>query len=218
MDKRIYSGHSSGFIPTYSVSEIQYTTSITAVVGQLSWKNYGNSHTIFDASASTSPEGGAVNNTNSQVVWSSTYPTLMGWNGANTYGVRVDSARIADTVTNGFYTTSSFNLGTTSIAVNRSSATQSLTGINIDGSSGSCTGNAATATTATNQSGGTVSATTGTFSDTVTLTTKPFFRNVPTIAANYTVTTTYNEMSIGPITINSGITVTVNSGATWTVV
>jgi hypothetical protein len=72
---------------------------ISAVVGQLSWKNYGNSHTIFDASASTSPDGGAVNNTNSQVAWSSTYPTLMGWNGANTYGVRVDSARIADTVT-----------------------------------------------------------------------------------------------------------------------
>ena len=72
---------------------------IAAVVGQLSWKNYGNSHTIFDASASTSPDGGAVNNTNSQVAWSSTYPTLMGWNGANTYGVRVDSARIADTVT-----------------------------------------------------------------------------------------------------------------------
>ena len=72
---------------------------ITAVVGQLSWKNYGNSHTIFDASASTSPDGGAVNNTNSQVAWTATYPTLMGWNGANTFGVRVDSARIADTVT-----------------------------------------------------------------------------------------------------------------------
>jgi hypothetical protein len=56
----------------------------------------------------------------------------------------------AATVTNGFYTTSSFNLGTTSIAVNRTSATQSLTGINIDGSSGSCTGNAATATLAAN--------------------------------------------------------------------
>lgn len=35
---------------------------------------------------------------------------------------------------------------------------------NTTGSSGSCTGNAATATTATNQSGGTVSATTGSFS------------------------------------------------------
>jgi hypothetical protein len=69
---------------------------ITAVVGQLAWKNYGNSHTIFDASASTAPDGTSVNNTNSQVAWTGTYPTLMGWNGANTYGVRVDSARLAD--------------------------------------------------------------------------------------------------------------------------
>jgi hypothetical protein len=45
----------------------------------------------------------------------------------------------AGTVTNGFYTTSSFNLGTTSIAVNRASATISLTGVNIDGSAGSAT-------------------------------------------------------------------------------
>jgi len=65
---------------------------------------------------------------------------------------------------------------------------------------------------------GNVTATTITTTDSITLTTKPFFRNVPTIAADYTVTTDYNEMSIGPITINSGITVTVNSGATWTVV
>jgi hypothetical protein len=69
---------------------------ITAVVGQLSWKNYGNSHTIFDASQSTAPDGSSVNNTNSQVAWTGTFPTLMGWNGANTYGVRVDSARVAD--------------------------------------------------------------------------------------------------------------------------
>ena len=69
---------------------------ITAVVGQLSWKNYGNSHTIFDASASTSPDGGSVNNTNPDYAWSATYPTLMGWNGANTFGVRVDSAKISD--------------------------------------------------------------------------------------------------------------------------
>ena len=69
---------------------------ISAVVGQLAWKNFGNSHTIFDASESTSPNGSAVNNTNSQVPWTGTYPTLMGWNGIFTYGVRVDSARTAD--------------------------------------------------------------------------------------------------------------------------
>ena len=68
------------------------------VVGQLSWKNYGDGHTIFDASAGTSPDGTAVNNTNAQLAWSGTYPTLMGWNGANTFGVRVDSARNAETV------------------------------------------------------------------------------------------------------------------------
>lgn len=69
---------------------------ISAVVGQLAWKNYGNNHTIFDASQSTSPNGGGVNNTNAQNAWTGTYPTLMGWNGSQTYGVRVDSARVAD--------------------------------------------------------------------------------------------------------------------------
>jgi len=67
-----------------------------AVAGQLMWKNYANNHTIFDASASTSPEGGAVNNTNAASAWIATYPTLMGWNGSGTYGVRVDSARVSD--------------------------------------------------------------------------------------------------------------------------
>lgn len=50
-------------------------------------------------------------------------------------GVSIDGS--SGSVTNGFYTTSSFSLGTTSITVNRSSAAQSLTGISIDGSSGS---------------------------------------------------------------------------------
>lgn len=71
-----------------------------AVAGQLMWKNYGNGHTVFDASNSTSPQGTAINNTNSVQPWNPTYPTLMGWNGDSTYGVRVDSCRIADSVAN----------------------------------------------------------------------------------------------------------------------
>jgi hypothetical protein len=66
------------------------------VAEQLSWKNYANGHTIFDASASTSPGGTAVSNTTAQIPWAATYPTLMGWNGVNTYGVRVDVARYAE--------------------------------------------------------------------------------------------------------------------------
>jgi hypothetical protein len=68
----------------------------TAVVGQLSWNNYGNGHTIFDASSTYSPDDTIVNNSNSQIPWTPTFPSLMGWNGNNTYGVRVDSARLSD--------------------------------------------------------------------------------------------------------------------------
>lgn len=60
------------------------------------WKNYGNGHIIFDASAGTAPNGAAISESNSQNVWQATFPTLMGWNGVNTYGVRVDRARYAD--------------------------------------------------------------------------------------------------------------------------
>lgn len=75
----------------WSASEV-----ISNVVGMLAWKNYGNGHVIFDASNGTSPTGSAVNNTNSNVAWSQSLPTLMGWNGGTTFGVRVDSARVSD--------------------------------------------------------------------------------------------------------------------------
>lgn len=68
-------------------------------VGMIGWKAFGNSHVIFDASAGTSPNGTVISNTNSGTAWTTGYPALMGWNGVSTYGVRVDSARIADSVT-----------------------------------------------------------------------------------------------------------------------
>lgn len=73
------------------------TASYVGVAREMAWKNYGNSHTIIDASAGTSPSGSAINNTNAANAWSATFPTLVGWNGSQTYGVRVDSARISDT-------------------------------------------------------------------------------------------------------------------------
>ena len=118
---------------------------ISAVVGQLCWKNYANNHTIFDASASTSPNGGAVNSTNPDVVWVATYPTLMGWNGANTYGVRVDSCRLADSAT-----TAAACSGNAATATTATTAT----------TAGTCSGNAATATTAAACSGNAATATT----------------------------------------------------------
>ena len=50
------------------------------------------------------------------------------------------------------------------------------------------------------------------------LDTVPFYRNIKTVASNYTVSATYNEMSVGDLTINNGVTVTVSSGARWVIV
>jgi hypothetical protein len=98
-----------------------------AVAGQLMWKNYGNGHTIFDASQGTSPDGGSINNTNSAAAWSATYPTLMGWNGSQTYGVRVDSARIADSAT----TASTANYANTAGSTSYATTAGALTSMNI---------------------------------------------------------------------------------------
>jgi len=47
---------------------------------------------------------------------------------------------------------------------------------------------------------------------------KVFFENDTNVTANYTITNGKNAMSAGPITIDSGVTVTVGTGETWTVV
>ena len=91
---------SSGFVKARGWTNWNDSTVLNNVIGMLGWKNYGNSHVIFDASASLSPNGVAVNANDAANAWTSSYPTLMGWNGASTYGVRVDSARVANTASN----------------------------------------------------------------------------------------------------------------------
>jgi len=46
---------------------------------------------------------------------------------------------------------------------------------------------------------------------------KVFVQNQTTVTTNYTLTTGYNAESVGPIQINSGITVTVPSGQRWVI-
>lgn len=45
-----------------------------------------------------------------------------------------------------------------------------------------------------------------------------FWENGQNVTSNYTITNGKNAMSAGPITVNNGVTVTVGSGETWTVV
>lgn len=45
-----------------------------------------------------------------------------------------------------------------------------------------------------------------------------FYENDQTVTGNYTITTNKNAMSAGPVTVNSGITVTVPTGSYWSIV
>ena len=44
-----------------------------------------------------------------------------------------------------------------------------------------------------------------------------FVENGQTVTSNYTLTTNKNAMSVGPLSINSGVTVTVPTGSNWVV-
>jgi hypothetical protein len=45
-----------------------------------------------------------------------------------------------------------------------------------------------------------------------------FYNNGQTVTVNYTIPTANNSGTFGPISINSGVTVTVPTGSTWTVI
>ena len=62
------------------------------------------------------------------------------------------------------------------------------------------------------EAGATAGAATGGSTDEI------FFENGQNVTANYTITNGKNAMSAGPITIDSGVTVTVGAGEAWTVV
>ena len=47
---------------------------------------------------------------------------------------------------------------------------------------------------------------------------KVFVETGQTISTNYTLSTGYNAVTAGPVAINSGVTVTIPSGAAWVVV
>jgi hypothetical protein len=44
------------------------------------------------------------------------------------------------------------------------------------------------------------------------------YENGQTITSNYTMTTSSNGMSAGPITIDTGVTVTIPTGSSWSIV
>jgi len=87
--------------------------------------------------------------------------TSTGFSGSGASLTSLPAGQLSGTIPSGVLGNSSLYIGTTLIALNRSSSAQSLTGVNIDGSAGSAT----TATTATNSTNVAVTDDTSTATD-----------------------------------------------------
>lgn len=54
--------------------------------------------------------------------------------------------------------------------------------------------------------------------DEIELNGQPFWKNKNVVSANTTLANTYNYMSAGPITVANTVTITIATGAVWTIV
>jgi len=45
-----------------------------------------------------------------------------------------------------------------------------------------------------------------------------FYENDVAVSANYTISTSKNAMTAGPVTVNAGVTVTIPTGSVWSIV
>ena len=52
----------------------------------------------------------------------------------------------------------------------------------------------------------------------INITTVPIYQNNQTISSNYTISSTVNAFSGGPITINNGVTVGITTGGYWKII
>jgi hypothetical protein len=59
---------------------------------------------------------------------------------------------------------------------------------------------------------------TGDLTTTRVRTTQPFFVNSQTVTEDYTIAVGDSAMAAGPVTIDSGVSVTISSGSRWVIV
>jgi hypothetical protein len=128
-----------------------------------------------------SPLAGSTSLTTTGTVTSGTWSGLFGAvSGANL--TSLTAGNLSGTIPSAVLGNSSVFIGTTSIALNRASATQSLTGVNIDGSSGSCTGNSSTAS---NLSASATTLATATESNAITISAPSYTTDQPVKLLNF---------------------------------
>lgn len=156
----------------------------------------------------------ALYSTSSSALTAGTLPIAAGGTGQTTANAAFNALAPSQTSNSGKYLTTD---GTNTSWATLSGIVTSITGTANQITASASTGAVTLSTPSAFIAPGSIAATT-TVTGTVLAATNGIIENAKTINSNYTITTGNNAMSAGPITVASGVTVTVPSGSQWTIV
>ena len=142
-------GDSGKFLTSNGTSAPSWATPTASITLTDDTSSATTFYPLFANATTGSTSTGYVSSTKLQYVPSTGTLSATVFSGSGTSLTNLPANQLSGTIPSGVLGNSSLYIGTTLIALNRSSSTQSLTGVNIDGSAGSAT-TAGTATNATN--------------------------------------------------------------------
>jgi hypothetical protein len=205
----------SGTYPSFTVtSNDQYTGTVTSVGGTGTVNGISLSGTVTSSGNLTL--GGTLSGVSLTTQVSGTLPIANGGTGQTTANAAFNALAPSQTSNSGKYlTTDGTNTSWATAGVTASNDTSTSTNLYplfANATSGSLT------TIYTGNAKLLYKPSTGELSATVPRASNGIVVNSQTISENYTIASGDNGGSFGPVTVNSGITVTVSSGSTWTVV
>jgi len=207
----------TGTYPNFTItSNDQYVGTVTSVGGTGTVNGISLSGTVTSSGNLTL--GGTLSGVDLTTQVTGTLPIANGGTGQTTANTAFNALAPSQTGNSGEYlTTDGTNTSWAPIVAGASLSNDTSTASNLFPLFASATSGTPT-TIFTSNAKLLYKPSTGEFSATVPRASNGIFVNTQAIAADYTIAATDNGMSAGPVSVNSGITVTVSSGSTWTVV
>lgn len=205
----------TGTYPNFTItSNDQYVGTVTSVGGTGTVNGITLSGTVTSSGSLTL--GGTLSGVSLSTQVTGTLPIANGGTGQTTANAAFNALAPSQTSNSGKYlTTDGTNTSWATAGVTASNDTSTSTNLYplfAAATSGSLT------TVYTGNAKLLYKPSTGELSVTVPRASNGIVVNSQTISADYTIAATDNGLSAGPVTVNSGITVTVSSGSVWTVV
>jgi len=206
----------TGTYPNFTItSNDQYVGTVTSVGGTGTVNGISLSGTVTSSGNLTL--GGTLSGVDLTTQVTGTLPIANGGTGQTTANTAFNALAPSQTVNSGEYlTTDGTNTSWAPVVAGASISNDTSTATNVYPLFAAATSGTPT-TIYTSNAKLLYKPSTGELSATVPRASNGIFVNTQAIAADYTIASGDNGLSAGPVTVSSGITVTVSSGSVWTV-